>query len=370
MAGEQYNLYWESLRAFLKPIVPYLEDETVSEVIINGANATYVERRGLLKKTDVHFEESALMAAVRNLAQYVGKELTADMAHMAARLPDGSRVQVVLPPCSRNGICLAIRKFSRDLLTLENLIQFGSLTEKAARWLEIVTKMRKNTIISGGTSSGKTSLLNILGGLVRPEERIIVMEDSAELQIKHDHVLSMETRAPSDKDGRGEVSMRDLVKISLRLRPDRIIVGEVRGAEALDLLQAMSTGHSGSMGTIHANDPVGALRRLETLATYGTAGDIPLSAIRNQVASAIEVVAQGNRLQDGSRRITHIAEVLPLDLNGMYKTQNIFEFKIKGRDAEGRLAGSLEPTGIKSCFMAEIPYLGIELEPNFFEASA
>lgn len=363
---EPNNLYWESLRAFLKPIVPYLEDENVSEIIINGPNDVYFEQSGALARSDVKFENSALMAAARNLAQFVGKEMTEDTSHMAARLPDGSRVQVVLPPCSRVGVCFSIRKFKTDLLTLDKLIEYGSMTEKVARWLDIVVKMRKNMIISGGTSSGKTSLLNILGSLARPNERILVMEDTAELQIKHDHVLCLETIAPQAADGRGEVTMRDLVKVALRMRPDRVIVGEVRGAEALDLLQAMSTGHSGSMGTIHANDPNGALRRLETLSMYGTSGDIPLQAIRSQVASAVEVVVQGNRLQDGSRRITHIAEILPLDLNGNYQTRNIFEFRVTGKDDSGKLQGEVVPTGEESLFLSELAFLGVELEPDFF----
>jgi pilus assembly protein CpaF len=305
------------------------------------------------------------MAAVRNLAQFVGKEMTTDTLHLAARLPDGSRVQVVMPPCSHSGVCFAIRKFSRKMLQLDDLVNWGAISPKAAEWLKIVVKMKKNTLISGGTGSGKTTLLNILGSMIPEGERILIMEDVCELQIYHDHLVSLETRQPIGNPPRGGVSMRDLVMIALRMRPDRVIVGEVRGGEAMDLLQAMSTGHSGSMGTIHANDPMGGLRRMETLASYA-GGEIPLTAIRSQVTSSLEVIVQVNRFGDGSRRVTHISEVLPLDLQGNFQSRDIFRFNLKGKGDDGKLIGDLEPTGEESLFLSQIPLYGIDLDPDLF----
>jgi len=365
----QSTIYWDSLRAVLAPVVPYLDDASVSEIMINGPTAVYVERAGKIEKVEVKFDDKALMVVTRNLAQYVGKEIHEGVSHMAARLPDGSRVQVVLPPCSHSGVCFAIRKFSRKLLGLKDLIEKGSLSQKGADWLSILMKMRKNTIISGGTGSGKTSMLNILASMADPMERVLVMEDTQELQIERDHILYLEARPPLDKTGRGEVTIRDLVKVALRMRPDRIVLGEVRGGEAMDLLQAMSTGHAGSMGTLHANDPEGALRRLETMATYG-GGEIPISAIRSQVASSVEVVVQINRFGDGSRRVTHISEVLQLGADQTYKTKDIFRFQLSGKSPDGRLLGELLATGETSTFVDQLPYYGIELSPDFFRAES
>jgi pilus assembly protein CpaF len=361
----QNNLYWESLRSFLGPINPMLDDPKVSEVMINGDKIFY-ESGGKVNLSDVHIDNSKLIAAVRNLAQFVGKEMTEDTLHLAARLPDGSRVQVVLPPCSHTGVCFAIRKFSRKMLKLDDLVSWGALNEKAARWLEIVVQMKKNMLISGGTGSGKTTLLNILASMIPADERILIMEDVCELQIDHNHLVSLETRHPTGNPPRGGVSMRDLVMIALRMRPDRVIVGEVRGGEAMDLLQAMSTGHSGSMGTIHANDPHGGLRRMETLVSYA-GDDIPLTAIRSQVSSALEVIVQVNRFGDGSRRLTHISEVLPLDLQGNFQIRDIFKFVLKGKTPEGKLIGDIEPTGEDSLFLDQIPLYGIDLDPEIFK---
>lgn len=365
--SETDNLYLESLYSFLNPIIPLLEDDMVSEVMINGEHNTYYEKSGTLYHTDIKFQDHVLWAVVRNLAQYVGKNLQSGISHLDARFPDGSRVQIVLPPCSRSGVCIAIRKFSHKLLSLEDLVSNETLSTKTAKWLEILICMRKNIIVAGGTSSGKTTLLNVLGGLISPEERLIILEDSAELQILHENMVSMETRPAVSKEGYGKTTIRDLLQISLRLRPDRIIVGEVRGAEALDMLQAMTTGHAGSMSTIHANEPLAALRRLETLATYGTSGEIPLSAIRSQVASTVEVIIQMNRFWDGSRHITSICEVLPLDLNGSYSIMELFRYNLFGRDDKGRFVGKLTPTGNKSKFLSQLIFSDIDLDSDFFE---
>jgi len=365
--AEVPNLYWESLRGFLKPVLHLMDDESVSEIMINGPRIFY-ESKGKVVLTDISMDESVLLAIARNLAQFVGKEMQPETREMSARLPDGSRVQVVLPPCSHSGVCFAIRKFSKDKLVLQDLVNWQSMTPKVAQWLEWVVLMKKNTIVSGGTGSGKTTLLNILASMVPDEERIMMIEDTCELQLDHPHVVSCETTPPVDKTGKGAISMRELVKVALRMRPDRIIVGEVRGGEAMDLLQGMSTGHSGSMGTVHANDPAGCLRRMETLSTYGTSGEIPLSAIRQQVATALECIVQVNRLGDGSRKLTHVAEVLPLDLSGNYQVKTIFEFKLKGRDEEtSKILGQVEPTGEISTFLAQAPMFGLDIPEEFFK---
>ncbi len=360
------SLYWDALRSLLRPILPLLDDPSISEVMINGSDPVYFERAGVVQQTDIRLDNGALIAVTRNLAQFVGKEFRDGTCELAARLPDGSRVQVVLPPCSHSGICFAIRKFSRQLLGLDDLVAKGSLSAKAASWLKIIVGLRKNIIISGGTGSGKTSMLNILASLSNPGERILVLEDAKELQIRHDHLVSMETQMQGGGQRSNPMDMRELVRISLRMRPDRIIVGEVRGAEAMDLLQAMLTGHAGSMGTVHANDPIGALRRLETLVSYGAPGEMPISAIRSQVASAVEAIVQISRFGDGSRRVTHISEILPLALDGNYQVRHLFEFRLKGKTEDGKLIGDLEPTGEPSLFLPQLPYFGIELDPDFF----
>ena len=273
--------------------------------MVNGAREIFFERKGKLERAPVHFSEEGLRAAVMNIAQYVGQRINEENPYMDARLPDGSRVAIVLPPCSRKGPCIAIRKFSKERLTLKDLIRFGSLSEEIVAFLDIGVKLRKNIIVSGGTSSGKTSLLNVVSALIPNDQRILVIEDSAELQLQQEHVLPLESKPP-DKHGKGEVTLRELVRASLRLRPDRIVVGEVRGGEALDLLQAMNTGHSGSLATIHASSPLQTLSRLETLTLFSGL-DLPIVAIREQVSTAIDMIIQAARLQDGSRKITHIS---------------------------------------------------------------
>ncbi|MEK7690880.1 MAG: ATPase, T2SS/T4P/T4SS family, partial [Bdellovibrionota bacterium] len=263
------GVFEDSIETFLGPVTQYLADDTVSEVLINGPNEVFIERKGILEKTDAKFiDEQALQAAVRNIAQFVGRRVDEENPTLDARLPDGSRIHAVLPPCSRKGTTLSIRKFSKSSPTFLDLINKGSITKDGARFLDVCIYLAKNIIISGGTGSGKTTLLNVLGSRIAGNQRLLIIEDASELKIKTEHVVFFETKH-ADAEGKGAVTMRDLIRSALRLRPDRIVVGEVRGTEALDLITAMNTGHGGSMGTTHANTPYDALVRLETLALMG-----------------------------------------------------------------------------------------------------
>ncbi len=355
----------KTTKAFLKPIATYLEDEAVSEVMINGASSIYIEKQGKLIKTDTVFaDEEQLMAAVRNIAQFVGRKVDPSHSIMDARLPDGSRIHVVLPPCARQGIYMTIRKFARENLGVKDLVKSSSLSVECAKFLNLCVTMAKNIIVSGGTSSGKTTLLNVTSALIPEEQRIVVLEDSSELQLQQEHVLTMETQG-GDAQGRGRVTMRDLLKSALRLRPDRIVIGEVRGGEAMDLLQAMNTGHSGSMSTIHANNPKLALYRLETLALMGEV-ELPLQAVRAQVATAIEIIVQCSRLRDGSRKVTHVTEVLGLDGQGGYRTQDIFLFQIDKADSQGKIVGHHVATGNLPSFIDDAKTQGFNISKKIF----
>jgi pilus assembly protein CpaF len=348
------GVFEDSVGTFLSPVKEYLADDGVSEVLINGPNEIFVERKGLLEKTPAKFnDEQALQAAVRNIAQFVGRRIDEDNPILDARLPDGSRVAAVLPPCSRKGTTLSIRKFSKGNPSFVDLINRGSISKDAARFLDVCIYLAKNIIISGGTGSGKTTLLNVLGSRIPGTQRLLIIEDSSELKINTEHVVFFETKH-ADAMGKGEVSIRDLIKSALRLRPDRIVVGEVRGPEALDLITAMNTGHGGSMGTTHANTPYDGLVRLETLAMMGDT-QVPVAAIRRQIASAIHLVVQIKRLHDGSRKVTHISEVIPeIDEAGRYKIQDIYKFVQRGKTAEGKIVGEMIPTGYLPSFMGEI----------------
>lgn len=347
------SVFEASIQAFLAPVLGYLKDDSVTEIMINGPSHIFIERSGILEKVNAKFEdENSLMAAVRNISQFVGRPIDNDHPFLDARLPDGSRIHAIIPPVAKNGTTVCIRKFSKEKLGLKDLISYRTLTPDTARFLDVCLFLKKNMIVSGGTSSGKTTLLNILGYRVDPSQRMVALEDSSELQIRHDHILYFETR-PANELGKGQVTLRDLVRSSLRLRPDRIIVGEVRGGEALDLISSMNTGHSGSLATVHANSPRECLVRLETLALMSEI-EIPITAIRAQVASAIHMIVQLSRLQDGSRRLTHISEVLGMDLQGNYRTQDIYLFEQAGHDKEGRVVGQLRPTGILPTFIREI----------------
>jgi pilus assembly protein CpaF len=349
------NLYSESLRAFLKPILPYLDDPDVSEIMINGQEDIWIEKKGKLTKTTTTFTEEGLIAAARNMAQFVGRPLTDERPRLDARLPDGSRIHVVLPPIARKGTTISIRKFFKDKLTVERLVSFGSMTAEMAHFINACVILKENIIVSGGTGSGKTTLLNVLSQFIPNEERILTIEDSAELQLNQEHLVPFESRPP-DKLGKGAVDMGDLLNSALRLRPDRIVVGEVRGGECFYLLQAMNTGHGGSLATTHANTPVDTLRRLESLALMSGV-DLPMIAVRAQVASAVQVIICCERLQDGSRRTTHVAEVLPLDDRGEYRAQDLFVYTPTHKDAEGNIHGYHAPTGALPGFLSKMaPY--------------
>lgn len=328
------SVFSDAIEQFLSPIKSLLDDPSVSEIMINGAHEIFVEQKGLVHKVANKFQsEDALNSAMRAIAQSVGRVIDADNPRLDARLPDGSRIHVVLPPMARQGTTVAIRKFSEEKLTLNDLISFGSMSKTAARFLDVCIYLGKNVIVSGGTGSGKTTMLNVLGTRIPKTQRLIIIEDASELQIHADHVVCFETRKGDPTRAITEVSIRDLVVSSMRLRPDRIIVGEVRGEEALDLIQVMNTGHDGSMGTVHANNPVDACTRLETLCLMGDT-KIPPDAIRKMVGSAMQIIVQCSRYHDGGRRVSHISEILGIDKNGNYVSRDIFRWVQTGKDPE------------------------------------
>lgn len=360
------SVFETSVQVFLKPVINYLKDDSVTEIMINGPKNIFIERAGHLEQANTAFDdEQALMAAVRNISQYVGRPISEEAPFLDARLPDGSRIHAVVPPIAKNGTTVCIRKFSKNKLELKDLISRGALTADAARFLDVCLYLKKNIIISGGTGSGKTTVLNILASRCQPEQRIVVLEDSSELKIHNQHVVYFEGR-PANEYGKGTVTLRDLVKSSLRLRPDRVVVGEVRGGEALDLISSMNTGHSGSMGTVHSNNPKECLTRLETLALM-TDSEVPVQAVRAQVASAIQIVVQLSRLQDGSRKLTHISECLGMDLQGNYQTSDIYLFEQWGRDKDGKVLGALNPTGNIPTFMREIEVNQLPFPKEMFQ---
>lgn len=353
-------IFAASVDYFLHPIARYMQDETVTEVMINRFDQVYIERAGRLSTTDARFEsEDALVSAIHNIAQSVGREIGLEHPILDARLPDGSRVHAILPPGCRNGACLTIRKFSKGGLSLDDLLRFGSLTPSAREFIELCVRMHKNVVISGGTGTGKTSLLGAVSAAIPAEERIVVIEDTSELKLRQPHCIYLEVQRP-DPYGRGELTIRDLFVASLRMRPDRILVGEVRGGEALDLLQSMLSGHAGSLSTVHANTARDALVRLETLSLMSNV-EIPIYVARTQVASAIDLVVQLERISsDGSRRITQIAEVMPLDQQQQYEMKDLYRAVRRGKTADGRLDIRLEPTGEKPSFATEPYEQGIE----------
>ncbi len=359
------EIFEQSIRRYFSPIAPYLDDDSVSEIMINGPNEIWIEVKGKLHKTDARFEvEDDLFSGAKNIAQYVGKTLNELNPRMDARLPDGSRVHVVLPPCARNGVTVSIRRFGKFSLTMEKLISYGSITPEAANFINICVQMERNMIVAGGTGSGKTSLLNCISTLIEPSERILVIEDSTELQLQQPHVVMLEARGPDSK-GRGKVEIGDLFHSAMRLRPDRIVIGEIRGGEALSLLQAMTSGHGGSMSTTHATYPDDTLRRLETMAMMSEV-EMPLVALRSQVASAIQLIVQTSRFNDGSRKLTHIVECLGLSENGEYKIYPIFEFRHRGYGEGGKVLGQMEPCGNLPTFMDAAKERGLEIDESWF----
>jgi pilus assembly protein CpaF len=344
--------------------MPYVADASVTEIMINGPQEIYVEREGRVEKTDARFPDNeAYLAAINNVLQFTGKRLTKDNPLVDARLPDGSRVHVVLQPLARFGTAMTIRKFTKAMFSLEKLIELDSLTEEVAEYLKVIVLAEKNLLVSGGTSSGKTVLLNVLSNFIPDYQRIVVIEDSAELELQKPLVVSWEGRGP-DRYGKGAIHIRDLFRSSLRLRPDRIIVGEVRGGEALDMIQAMTSGHAGSMSTLHASTPLDALNRLETLALMSKV-ELPLYALRAQVASAIDVVIQVTRFPDGRRGLTAVSEILPLDggtgHEGRYRVADIFRYELADGLAGKRGEGELAWSGRQSIFSRE-PKVHVQFE--------
>jgi pilus assembly protein CpaF len=342
------------------PIERFLADPTVTEIMVNGGKAIYIERAGKLHRTDERFGSDArLRQVIDKIVSAVGRRIDESSPMVDARLADGSRVNAVVPPLAIDGPVLTIRKFAKKRLTVDDLIAFGTLSPEATEFLSACVAGRLNILISGGTGTGKTTLLNVLSSLISEDERIVTIEDAAELQLDQGHLIRLESR-PVNLEGRGDVTIRDLVRNALRMRPDRIIVGEVRGAEALDMLQAMNTGHDGSLSTLHANSPRDALARLETM-TLMAGMELPLRAIRDQVASALDVVVQLSRLRDGSRRVTQISEVVGTE-GDVVSLSDVFAFDYTaGLDAEGRHRGLLEPTGLRPTFAEHLRDQGIEL---------
>ncbi|MCM5556580.1 CpaF family protein [Pleomorphomonas sp. JP5] len=326
------------------PLEPLLARDDIADIMVNGANATFIEVAGKMVKTGVRFRDNVqLMNICQRIVSQIGRRVDEASPICDARLPDGSRVNVIAPPLAIDGPTLTIRKFKKDKLTLPQLVKFGSITPEGATILEIIGHCRCNVLISGGTGSGKTTLLNCLTAYIEPTERVITCEDAAELQLQQPHVVRLETRPPN-LEGEGQVTMRDLVKNCLRMRPERIIVGEVRGPEAFDLLQAMNTGHDGSMGTLHANTPREAISRIESMISMG-GYTLPSKTVREMIVSSIDVIVQAARLRDGSRRITHITEVVGLE-GDVVITQDLFVYDIIGEESDGRLIGQHRSTGI------------------------
>ena len=351
------SVFSVTLRKFLSPVETFLDDPSVSEIMINGPGEVYIEQAGKIAKTEITFDDEELLhAAARNIAQYTNKRVDHLTARFDSRLPDGSRVHVVMPRCSRKGLCIAIRKFSKSSFTLEGFVERGSLTSQAKEYVELIVELEKNLIVSGGTGTGKTSFLNAVSGKIPSTERILVLEDSSELQLQQPHVLPFETAA-ADRHGHGAVSIRDLFHSALRMRPDRIIIGECRGGEALDLIQAMTSGHGGSMSTLHANTASDALHRLETMALMSGV-EMPLTALRAQVASAVDVVVQLNRMSDGRRMVTEISEVGILTTDWNYQVTPMFELDDRRNLKKQKL--ELVWTGNKSSFGKSLREKGLK----------
>jgi pilus assembly protein CpaF len=350
------------------PIEPLLRDDSVTEVMVNGADKVYVERSGKLERTDVRFvDEQHVMRIIDKIVSQIGRRVDESSPMVDARLPDGSRVNAIIPPLALNGPTVTIRKFSRDPYTINDLISFGTLTARSAQFLAACVKGKLNILISGGTGTGKTTTLNAVSAFIPGDERIVTIEDAAELQLQQEHVITLESR-PSNIEGQGEVKIRELVRNALRMRPDRIIVGEVRGAETLDMLQAMNTGHEGSLTTIHANSPRDALARLETLVM--TAGvELPHRAIREQIASAFDLLVQIQRLVDGSRRVTHVSEVLGMEAD-VVTLQDVFVASPPGEEeaytGAHRLLSPLRATGLTPHFLEKLAANNVVLPPTFF----
>ncbi|MFA9556311.1 CpaF family protein [Evansella sp. AB-rgal1] len=346
------------------PINPLLLDEEVSEVMVNGPNQVYCERKGKLILTDVVFRDNDhVLHVIEKIVAPIGRRIDESSPMVDARLPDGSRVNAIIPPLALNGPTITIRKFAKDPFVIDDLVRFGTLTNEMATFLDACVKARLNIFVSGGTGSGKTTTLNVLSNFIPNDERIVTIEDAAELQLGQEHVVSLESRPPNI-EGKGAITIRDLVRNSLRMRPDRVVIGEVRGAEALDMLQAMNTGHDGSLATGHSNSPRDMIARLETMVLLAGV-ELPVKAIREQIAGAIDVIIQQSRLKDGTRKIVKITEVQGLE-GDVIVLQDIFTFEQTGLDDTGKLKGRLVPTGIRPKFYEKLESSGITIAPNVF----
>jgi pilus assembly protein CpaF len=362
------GVFENALRQSLAPVSQFLQDESVTEIMINGPREVFVERAGHLSRTDVAFDSGdRLLSALRVIAQFAGRTLDEHHPILEARLPDGSRVEALLPPVAPDGPLVSIRRFYKDKLTLGRLLKLGSLTADAAETLHVLIECKQNIIIAGGTGSGKTSMLNALSAFIPSGERVIVIEDSRELQLQREHVVHLETRLPDARD-KGAVTVRDLFKASLRMRPDRIILGEIRGAEALDLIQAMTSGHGGCLATVHASYPIDALNRLETLALMSGV-KLPLYALRAQLASAVDIVVQTCRMRDGTRRITHITEVCGADPQSGYQLQDVFAAVAGRAELDGSVKCALTPTGVLPRCLTLLRSNGLDLPASVHEAA-
>ncbi len=349
------------------PLQPLLDDPSISEVMVNGAKNVYIERDGKLIRTNVTFDDDEqVLRVIDRIILPLGRRIDPDSPTVDARLPDGSRVNAVIPPCAIDGPSLTIRKFQMGKLSIDQLIDLGSITRGMADFIRACVISRLNILISGGTGSGKTTLLNVLSGFIPEEERIVTIEDAAELRLQQDHVVRLETKA-ADLEGKNSVSVRDLVRNSLRMRPDRIIVGEVRGGESLDMLQAMNTGHDGSMTTLHANSPRDSISRLETMCLMAGM-ELPLKVIREQIASAIDLVIQQSRMKGGTRKVTSITEISGMEGDIVVMTE-IFRYEQTGVSVDGQAVGTLKATGIRPLFSPRLEQAGFKLGPEIFGAN-
>ena len=357
------EVFDEALR--LGPLEDLLADETVTEIMVNGPHQVYVERGGRLQLTDLQFSDDAsVLAIIERIVAPLGRRIDESQPYVDARLKDGSRVNAIIPPLSLVGPSITIRKFAKKKLTVEDFIRFGTWNADAAKFMDVCVKLRKNIVVAGGTGSGKTTLLNLLSSFIPATERIVTVEDAAELKLAQPHVVRLEAR-PANVEGKGAVTIRDLVKNCLRMRPDRIIVGECRSGEALDMLQAMNTGHDGSLTTVHANSPRDVVSRLETMVLM-SGMELPSRAIREQIASAIDIIIHESRLADGSRKVTAITEVTGLE-GQQIVMQDLFTFRQTGLDANGKILGEFKPTGAMPTFFDTLKSRGINLDPRIFQ---
>jgi pilus assembly protein CpaF len=363
------EVFEETLLQLLAPIRPFLDDPLVSDIMINGPDQIYVEREGQLRLTNARFEtREALLAALRNAAQYIGKHVDELTPILEGRLPDGSRIEAILPPAAPDGPCVSIRRSFKETLTVERLIGLGALTRDVATALQALVVAKLNVLIAGGTGCGKTSMLNALSSFIPEGERVVVIEESRELQLQRPHICTLEARPP-DPRGRGEVTIRELFRATLRMRPDRIVVGEIGGEEALDVIQAMTSGHGGFMSTLRATYPRDTISRLETMAMMSDV-EMPLAALRVQLASAVDIICQVSRLQDGSRKITHVTEVIGFDgTKGEYVMQDIFVRQYHGFDERGAIVSDLVPSGILPRCLPQLHERGVDLPASVYEAA-